>query len=202
MAWGRIVAPGGNAAELTGVEGFRARQKPPFSLDAMQLLSLPRLALLLALSAPAVLGAQSVGSPAQRDSGGPQPLPSVALPPAIDRVLRDYEREWRAGNAAALAALFTADGFVMQNGKAPVRGRAAIQAAYSGSAGGALRLRAFAFATADTVGYIVGGYGYGEGAGDIGKFTLTLRRDRGGRWLIASDMDNGNAPRRAGPSSH
>jgi ketosteroid isomerase-like protein len=28
----------------------------------------------------------------------------------------------------------------------------------------------------------------------MGKFTLTLRRGRDGRWLIASDMDNGSRP--------
>ena len=147
------------------------------------------------------LAAQAGGAPAQRgsDSTQPAPMPSVALPPALDRVLRDYEREWGAGNAAALAGLFTEDGFILQNGKLPVRGRAAIQAAYSGIRGSPLRLRALAFATADSVGYIIGGYRYGEAPGDVGKFTLTLRRGRDGRWLIASDMDNGNAmPRRPG----
>lgn len=58
-----------------------------------------------------------------------------------------------------------------------------------------LQLRALAYAHADTVGYIIGAYGYGDAPGDQGKFTLTLRRV-GGRWLIASDMDNGNQPRR------
>ena len=33
---------------------------------------------------------------AQADSPGPAPLPSVTLPPELDRVLRDYEREWFA----------------------------------------------------------------------------------------------------------
>jgi hypothetical protein len=36
------------------------------------------------------------------------PLPSVALPPGLDHVLRDYERAWRARDADALAGLFTA----------------------------------------------------------------------------------------------
>jgi hypothetical protein len=81
-----------------------------------------------------------------------------------------------------------------------VRGRAAIQAAYARQGGGPLRLRALAFATADTVGYVVGAYGYGDAPGDVGKFTLTLRRARGGPWLIFSDMDNASRPpRRAGP---
>jgi len=142
------------------------------------------------------LAAQSASSLA-RDSVAL--LPSIALPPELDRVLRDYERSWRSGDAAALAGLFAEDGFVLQGGRPPVRGRAAIGAAYAGQ-GGPLHLRALAYATADTVGYIIGAYGYGDDATDIGKFTLTLRRARGGRWLIFSDMDNPSVrPRRPGP---
>jgi ketosteroid isomerase-like protein len=124
----------------------------------------------------------------------PAPLPSTALPPALERVLRDYERAWRAGDATALAALFTPDGFVPTRfGWA--RGTAAIQATY-GNAGGALRLRAHGFATADSVGYIVGAFGYGEAADtpDRGKFVLALRRGPDGRWLIAADLDAGSRP--------
>lgn len=125
-------------------------------------------------------------------------VPDVALPPELDRVLRDYERAWRAGDAAALAALFTEDGFILQSNRPPTRGRAAIRAAYEGQGGAPLRLRALAFSADDTIGYIIGAYGYGAGPGDTGKFTLTLRREPGGPWLIFSDMDNGNAaPRRS-----
>lgn len=130
-----------------------------------------------------------------RAQNAPEPnsvkeLPSVALPPDLDRVLRDYERAWRAGDAMALAALFAQDGFVLQSNRPPIRGRAAIQAAYDGQGGGPLRLRAFAFAFTDTIAYIIGGYGYGSKPGDTGKFTLTLRRAPGEPWLIYSDMDN------------
>lgn len=126
-------------------------------------------------------------------------LPSSVLPPELDRVLRDYERAWRAGDAAALAALFAEDGFVLQSNHPPVRGRTAIQAAYAGQGGGPLRLRALAFASEDTIAYIIGGYGYGDKPGDTGKFTLTLRRKSGEPWLIYSDMDNANAaPRQRG----
>jgi len=155
--------------------------------------------LCMARSIAAQSGAPSVRGPgdsASQDAG----LPSVQLPPELDRVLRDYERAWRASDAAALAELFAEDGFVLQGGRSPVRGRAAIQRAYTGMGGGPLRLRALAFATADTVGYIIGAYGYGDGPGDMGKFTLTLRRFAAGRWLIFSDMDNGSLPARR-PSS-
>jgi ketosteroid isomerase-like protein len=120
-----------------------------------------------------------------------EPLASVKLPPELSRVLTDYEAAWRAGDGAALARLFSEDGFVLPNGGPPVRGRAAVQQYYKGP-GGALVLRAFAFATEGPVGYIIGGFTREAGQPDIGKFTLTLRRGADGRWLIMSDMDNGN----------
>ena len=123
------------------------------------------------------------------------PLPTVSLPSELDRVLRDYERAWRAGDASGLAALFAEDGFVLQGGRAPVRGREAIRTAYTGQGGAGLRLRALAYSVADTVGYIIGAYGYGETPGDQGKFTLTLRRSRAGPWQIFSDMDNASIRR-------
>lgn len=133
--------------------------------------------------------AQDASSPGEVEA-----LPSVALPPDLERVLRDYERAWRAGDAAALAALFAQDGFVLQSNRPPVRGRAAIRAAYEGQGGGALRLRALAFDSAGAAAYIIGGYRYGDQSDDIGKFTLTLQREPGTPWLIRSDMDNSNAP--------
>ncbi|MDH5833192.1 nuclear transport factor 2 family protein [Luteimonas sp. M1R5S59] len=119
-------------------------------------------------------------------------LPYAALPAELDRVLRDYEHAWRAGDATALASLFAEDGFILQSNRPPVRGRSAIQAAYEGQAVGPLQLRAIAFATGDTIGYIIGTYRYGSAPNDIGKFTLTLRRAPGEPWLIYSDMDNLN----------
>ncbi len=124
-------------------------------------------------------------------------LPDDALPPALDRVLRDYEQAWRSGDAKALAALFTEDGFVLQSQHAPVRGRAAIEAAYAGQGSSPLRLRALAHATEGSTGYIIGAYTYGSNVGDTGKFTLTLQRVGDGPWMIFSDMDNTSASPRA-----
>ncbi|WP_269791187.1 DUF4440 domain-containing protein [Stenotrophomonas sp. Iso1] len=138
------------------------------------------------------LPAQNIAAPVASTE-----LPDVELPPELDRVLRDYERAWQAGDAAALASFFAADGFVLQSNRPPVRGRPAIQAAYEGQgAGSPLRLRALAFAAADTTGYIIGGYSFGTTSRDAGKFTLTLRRTPDGPWQIVSDMDNLNAPSR------
>jgi ketosteroid isomerase-like protein len=123
----------------------------------------------------------------------PEPAlpPSVDLPPELARVLRDYEAAWSRKDAAALARLFTEDGYVMANGAAPVKGRAAVEKHYTGS-GGPLFLRAFAYAAEGAVGYILGGFTSQQGAPDAGKFTLTLRKGGDGRWLIVSDMDSPN----------
>lgn len=122
----------------------------------------------------------------------PSREPSVTLPAPLARVLSDYEAAWRNKDAAALSALFAEDGFVLSNGVPPVRGRARIQKHYSGQ-GGPLSLRALAFATEGSVGYIIGGFARQKSEPDIGKFTLTLRKGAGDRWLIMSDMDNGNS---------
>ena len=145
------------------------------------------------------LSAVAIPSSAQTAPAAPAPpaeqLPSVTLPAELDQVLRNYERAWRANDIPGLVALFTEDGFVLQPGRLPARGRTALTNVYTGQAGGPLRLRALAYAAADSIGYIIGAYGYGEAPGDQGKFTLTLRRV-GGQWMIASDMDNGNQSRR------
>jgi ketosteroid isomerase-like protein len=120
-------------------------------------------------------------------------LPSVSLPPELARVLRDYERAWQARDAAGLASLFAADGFVLASGRPPVRGRAAIQEAYRG-AGGPLALRALDFSTEGRTGYVIGAFARARDAEDVGKFVLALRRGDDGRWLIAADMDNSNRP--------
>ncbi len=124
---------------------------------------------------------------------GQSPMqPSVSLPAPLARVLTDYEKAWSQKDAAALAQLFAQDGFVLSSGAPMVRGRDAIKRFYTG-AGGPLSLRAVAFSTEGNVGYIIGAFTDRPGAADHGKFTLTLRRDAGGRWLIISDMDNGNS---------
>jgi uncharacterized protein (TIGR02246 family) len=142
---------------------------------------------LCALLVASAVQAQTPATPAP----AVERLPSITLPADLDRVLRDYERLWRASDGAGLAMLFTEDGFIARPG-GWIRGRDAIRPAYQAMARGDLRLRALAYAAADTVGYIIGAYGYGETAPtrDNGKFVLTLRRSAGKPWLIASDLDS------------
>ena len=105
--------------------------------------------------------------------------------------MTDYEDAWQARSADGLAKLFAEDGYVLSGGRPPVKGRDEIEKRYEGS-GGPLSLRAFAYATEGSTGYIIGGYAVKAGEPDIGKFTLTLWKGTDGRWMIVSDMDNGN----------
>ena len=106
--------------------------------------------------------------------------------------LRDYEQAWQGRDATGLAELFTEDGFALRPGQPPARGRSALLRIYQ-NAGGNLALRAFDFAVSNDVGYIVGGFAAQRDEPDVGKFVLLLRRGPSGRWLIAADIDNGNA---------
>lgn len=127
-----------------------------------------------------------------RPQNSSAPEPSVKLPPALARVLTDYEAAWRSRDAATLSRLFAENGFVLPNGKMPVRGRAAIQQYYTGQ-GGPLALRAIAYGAEGKVGYIIGAFARQAGDADAGKFTLTLTKGSDGRWLIMSDMDSMNS---------
>lgn len=145
-------------------------------------------------TALALLAVGLLVAPTNAQTPEPSPLPSVTLPAPLARVLADYEAAWTSKDAAALAALFAEDGFVLSSGVPAVRGRAQIQRHYT-ELGGPLVLRALAFKTEGPIGYIIGGFARAKGEPDVGKFTLTLVKGAGGRWLIMSDMDNGNSRR-------
>lgn len=137
------------------------------------------------------IGLPALGQPEQLAGPGTDSLSKITLPPELDRILRDYEEGWRNEDEVALAALFAPEGFILRPGHPPVRGRANIEQAYENS-GGPLFLHAFDYAVADSVGYIIGGYGHSRGGPDNGKYVLTLRLMDDGRWYITADMDNHN----------
>jgi ketosteroid isomerase-like protein len=147
---------------------------------------------LLPLVASAVIAIPAAAQ-APSDTTAATQLPSVELPADLARVLTDYEAAYRQ-SGAAVAELFVEDGFVLTGGRPPIKGRAAI-AEFYGRMLGPLALRAIAHAAEGSVGYIIGAYTNQRGAADMGKFTLTLRRERNGRWMIVSDMDNANRRR-------
>ncbi|HYD52646.1 MAG TPA: DUF4440 domain-containing protein [Gemmatimonadaceae bacterium] len=118
-------------------------------------------------------------------------IPSVALPADLDRVLRDYEAAYARRDADGLSALFAEDGMLLAPGQPPVRGRAALAAAFAGE-GGALALVPLASGRSDSVAWIVGTFGAARSARAGGKFVLALRRRGGEPWRIAADIANPN----------
>jgi ketosteroid isomerase-like protein len=145
----------------------------------------------LVLAGLVLFGLTSTAAAQTRPDQTPQAIP---LPPALDRVLRDYEAAWRAGDGKRLAALFTDDGFAVQSGRPLARGRDAIAAGIT-KPGGDLQLTPYAYSSSGQVAYIVGGYRYPDTVGPGGRFLLALRADADGRWLIAADLDN-SGPRK------
>jgi hypothetical protein len=161
--------------------------------DAAMRSTILRLAAVTFLAAPAVTAAQQTVF-ARPAAQGPDaaPLPSVTLPPELDRVLREYEQAWTRRDAAGLAALFTSDGFVLNSGRPPIRGTEDVKELYRTTSGSPLALRALAYSTSDSVGYIVGGFARSRNTPDGGNFILLLRRTGKAPWKIAADMDNAN----------
>ncbi len=128
-----------------------------------------------------------------------QALPTVALPPDIAGVLTAYSRAWAANDPEALSRLFAPDGMALPNGQPAARGAESIRKVYAQGAGTPLALRPFEFAASSDLAYVIGGFGPAADQPDFGKFTLVLRRDAEGRWLIVADMDNGNVPLQPAP---
>ena len=148
----------------------------------------PRLARFVVALTVAITGAQ-VGAQTPQPAPDPQAPPAISLPPAFDRVLRDYEAAWRDGDGPRMAALFTEDGFAVQSGSPIRRGRSAIAGGVT-KPGGTLQLTAYAYSSSGDVAYIVGVYRYPTTVGAGGRFVLALRSGSDGRWLIAADLDN------------
>ena len=152
----------------------------------------PRLAGFVVALTVVIAGAQASAQAPQAPADTSIP-PAISLPPAFDRVLRDYEAAWRDGDGPRLAALFTEDGFAVQSGSPIRRGRAAIAGGLR-KPGGTLQLIAYAYSSSGSVGFIVGGYRYPTTVGTGGRFVLALQSGTDGRWLIAADLDNSGPP--------
>jgi ketosteroid isomerase-like protein len=151
------------------------------------------LTIVIAVVITVVINGSRGRAQAPQTSADAQTPPAVSLPPAFDRVLRDYEAAWRAGDGPRLAELFVEDGFAVQNGAPIRRGRAAIAGGLT-KPGGTLQLTAYAYSSSGNVGYIIGGYRYPTTVGAGGRFVLALRSGADGRWLIAADLDNSGPP--------
>jgi len=147
---------------------------------------------LIVLTAPVLL-AHSTQPPAAQKK----------IDQAIAAVADQYVKATLAGDAKAIAALYTEDAVEMPPNQPPVKGRAAIQQYYEKlfKEGKTSRFTIDHLETqaAGNVGYDVGTYqqsmtpGGGAAMEDTGKFTVILRRT-GGTWLVAYAIYNSDRP--------
>lgn len=127
---------------------------------------------------------------ASAQSQAPEFPQTVSLPPDLQSVLSKYQEAWQNSESKTLANLFSEDGFVLANGRTPIKGRNQIEEYYSNS-GSPIFLRPFAFQVDDNLAYILGGITKKNMKDDLAKFTIILSKVNG-EWKIISDMDNHN----------
>jgi uncharacterized protein (TIGR02246 family) len=153
--------------------------------------------LLIALTAAAVV--------AQAPSGAGQPPGGAAGADAIKAIADAYVKAALAGDAKAIAALYTQDAVEMPPNQPMIKGRAAIQQYYEKEMGSGMKVNSFTVTHLDTQavgerGYDVGTYqqsvtpkGGTEPVTDTGKYTIILRRSASG-WQVAYAIYNSDMP--------
>ncbi len=134
------------------------------------------------------LATLNAGTGVSAQQAPPKQAVAIELPNELARVLRDYEKAWRARDADALARLFADEATVLTNTGNVVVGRNAVRDIYAGS-GGTLFLRAYSYAASGEVAHIIGGYALEANGPDVGTYVLALVRRGNGPWLIAADLD-------------
>jgi uncharacterized protein (TIGR02246 family) len=110
-----------------------------------------------------------------------------------------------AKDAAGLAALYTDDALLMPTNMASVKGRAAIQSSWKGMLDqGAhdISLKKVGGAQAADWGYEVGTYSAMFGTSpDKGKYMLSVKKGKDGKWLIHEDIFNSDMPCTPAPAA-
>jgi uncharacterized protein (TIGR02246 family) len=136
----------------------------------------------------------------------PQAKQAGAADPAIKAVADDYVKASLAGDAKAIAALYTEDAVEMPPNGPMVKGRAAIEKYYTGVMGSGTKLTTFTIthleshASGDTA-YDVGTYNQsltpagGAPVSDSGKYVVLLKK-AGGAWKVAYAIYNSDSPPR------
>lgn len=137
---------------------------------------------------------------------GQQPAAKGAtVDAAIKQIADAYEKASRAGDAKAIAALYTEDAVEMPPDEPPVKGRAAIEAYYQKQFSGevkpqGLTLNHIEARAMGDAGYDVGTYqqtltppGGKSPMKVTGKFTVILKRE-GGSWKVAYAIYNSDQP--------
>jgi uncharacterized protein (TIGR02246 family) len=153
--------------------------------------------LLLVLAGGAAVGqTPSSASKAAGSAGGAD---------AIKAVADAYVKATLAGDAKAIAALYTEDAIEMPPNQPMIKGRAAIQQYYEKEMGSGMKMNTFTVTHLDTQaagdrGYDVGTYSQSvtpKGAtapvSDTGKYVVILRRSAAG-WHVSHAIYNSDQP--------
>ena len=134
----------------------------------------------------------------------------TALTSAADQIENSYVEAYRAGDAAAIAALYTQDGLQLAADGTERSGREAIQAAFATQLGqmGApdLMLTRETLDGSGDLAYSTGRFeatGQAEGQAEPihveGKYLVVLKRGEDGTWKIAAHAWNESAPGQGAP---
>lgn len=121
-------------------------------------------------------------------------LPEIELPAELTRLL--HERASRWNDASALEQIYAEDSVILADTRRGwVRGRRAVAAAMSERFGRPFRLMPTHLQRADGAAEISGYYVRGEDPLQyIGYFHISARREPGGAWLIASEIQRFPVP--------
>jgi uncharacterized protein (TIGR02246 family) len=136
------------------------------------------------------------------------PAKSASVDAAIRAVADLYVKATMAGDAKAIAALYTEDAMEMPPNQPPIKGRAAIQRYYEMALAGAkmanFSLNHLESRAVGDRGYDVGTYRQtitptgGGGIDDTGKYVVILKRSAGS-WKVAYAIYSSDRPMPAGP---
>lgn len=126
-------------------------------------------------------------------------LDPVALRSDIESVAADWEAAVRAGDAAAVAALYSADATLLPDGAEPLSGSEAIQQFWAGfiaeiPAGATLNLETVEVHGSGNLAYEIGRFTL-NAAGetiDSGKYLVVWQREPDGTWKLHVDTWNRN----------
>ena len=114
---------------------------------------------------------------------------------AIEVAVRRYVAASNAGDAEALAELYTDDALLLPPDHEPVRGREAIGAYWSHGTDQGLEVTTLSVEVDGGLGYLVGRYqlpATDEEPADSGKYVMCLKRQRDGSWKLTADIWNQN----------
>lgn len=123
---------------------------------------------------------------------------------AVDTLRGAWEQAYEAGDASALAGLYTSDATFMAPGMPTMSGRAAIEAYYAKefAMGGTrtVEIRPGRTAVGGDIGHEFGVFTGtvtppdGDPVSAEGRYAVLLRRDTDGAWRIAAGIDNVASP--------